>query len=126
VSMLSLMAKHIIHGRFDNNGPWPMAFRMWDGDSGNLEVFYSPFEHINLEPQVVLVGITPGKSQSFRALRVAQACLRRGASYDETLITAKLDASFGGDMRDPLIRVLDTLQLQHRLGLSSCAGRSCQ
>lgn len=39
---------------------------------GVIEVCYAPFEHINPQARVVIVGITPGRTQMLNALKEAR------------------------------------------------------
>lgn len=87
---------------------------------GTLEARYAPFDFINNEAQVVLMGITPGKQQANLALRRAKSVLRNGGNETEVLAAAKAEASFGGPMRENLIEVLDFLGVNLALGLKSC------
>ena len=41
----------------------------------SLSVYYAPFEWVNPEAKVILVGITPGKTQATNALAAAKAGL---------------------------------------------------
>jgi hypothetical protein len=40
--------------------------------SGNIEVCYAPFEYINTNARVVIVGITPGHTQMINAIKEAR------------------------------------------------------
>ena len=95
---------------FDEAGPLPAALRM-RGDR-RYEVFYAPFDEVNTEARVVLVGITPGKSQAVEAIRVARQLLRYGASNGQARRAAKIAASFGGQMRKNLVQMLDHVVLR--------------
>ena len=87
---------------------------------GRLSTYYAPFEHINRQARVVLVGITPGQSQAVVALQVLGAHLARGASDEDSLRAAKETASFSGAMRTSLVDMLDSVGLQRALGLDTC------
>ena len=86
---------------------------------GDLSVFYSPFEHINREARLVIVGITPGMTQAVLALESARLSMNAGHSIEETLKDAKRAASFGGSMRAKLIELLDYIGLQEKLRIRS-------
>lgn len=87
----------------------------------DVEVWYAPFEYINPAARLVIVGITPGRTQMMNALRECRAQLERGASEEEALMAAKQTAAFSGAMRPNLIALLDRVGLQKMLGLASCA-----
>lgn len=86
-------------------------------DSGSLQTYYAPFEHINREARITICGITPGLQQARNALNAARKCLRNGMSYDEALAQAKQTASFSGPMRRNLVAMLDHLGLPSWLGI---------
>lgn len=90
-------------------------------ESGNLATYYAPFEHVNTNAKVVLVGITPGLFQAQRALEQLRAGLRAGLSDADALRQAKEVASFSGPMRTALVEMLDSVDLHTTLGLRSCS-----
>ena len=85
-----------------------------------LSTWYAPFDHINPNAKVVLVGITPGRSQSVEAITVARRELHAGSDARRASSAAKHAASFAGAMRANLVAMLDHIGLNHTLGLSSC------
>lgn len=87
---------------------------------GDVEVCYAPFEYINPQARVVIVGITPGHTQMVNALREARRQLDQGASNVQAMIAAKRTGAFSGAMRPNLITLLDGIGLQRWLGLPSC------
>lgn len=87
---------------------------------GALSVYYCPFEFVNTEAKVVLVGITPGFTQLRNALQEAQAQLKAGASQEAALREAKRVGAFSGKMRPNLVNLLDHFQVNRWLGLDSC------
>lgn len=82
---------------------------------------WAPFDHINTNARLVLVGLTPGRHQMGEALRAARTALVQGASEAEALAAAKVYASFSGPMRANLVALLDTIGVAARLGLGSTA-----
>jgi len=87
----------------------------------DIAIYYAPFEYINLKAKVVIVGITPGKQQAAMALLEASKQLKEGKSVEVSSKAAKYIASFGGIMRDNLIKMLDFIGVQHDLGIETCA-----
>lgn len=83
-------------------------------------VYYAPFDHLNAAARVVLVGITPGKTQASNALAEAARLLQAGASAEDAVKGAKRLAAFSGPMRNNLVAMLDHVGLNNRLGLGSC------
>ena len=88
---------------------------------GPLRVAYAPFEHIARDARLVVVGITPGRSQAVAAIRAAQAALADACALEDTLRFAKLTASFSGAIRANLVAMLDSIGVARHLGLMSAA-----
>jgi hypothetical protein len=93
-------------------------FQIFGGE--NLEVYYAPFDSVNVRAKVIIIGITPGWTQMEIAFRRAKAVLRNGGTMAEAVQTAKAEASFAGAMRSNLVRMLDEIGLQKALRLESC------
>ena len=94
--------------------------RLYGGPADDLEVRYIPFDPLPApDARVVLVGITPGKTQLRRAVATARTALSRGLDDDEVIRRAKSAAAFGGQMRANLIWMLDSIGLPDALGIAS-------
>ena len=88
----------------------------------NVEMVYAPFDHINIDAKIVIVGMTPGRQQATNALRAAKVALAAGGTDDDASRETKLHASFSGEpMRSNLIRMLDLIGVPAKLGLRSTA-----
>lgn len=87
---------------------------------GAIEVCYAPFEYVNPQARIVIVGITPGRTQMLNALRECRRQLDAGADYQSALRAAKLNGAFSGAMRPNLVSLLDSIGLHRWLGLQSC------
>lgn len=87
----------------------------------NISSYYPPFEHLNTQAKVVLVGITPGKVQWRNALTATQAALSQGLEDHEVLAYSKQQAAFSGPIRNNLIKILDAIGLPEKLQLQSTA-----
>ena len=87
---------------------------------GAVSVYYSPFEWVNKEARVVLVGITPGKRQAANALAEAKQALLSNLPEEQVLQRAKATGAFSGAMRPNLIAMMDSVGLNTWLGLPSC------
>lgn len=57
--------------------------------NGDVEVYYSPFDYVTTSAKIVLVGITPGKTQLLNALLSINRCFKQGRTPDEALKIAK-------------------------------------
>jgi hypothetical protein len=88
---------------------------------GPWSVYYCPFDWVNPQAKIVIVGITPGLQQSYLSNQEAQRALRAGATADEALRRACNVGSFAGKMRTNLITMLDGIGVQDHLGLASTA-----
>lgn len=86
---------------------------------GNLEVCYAPFEYVNPQARLVIVGITPGRTQMLNALKEARRQLDTGADDITALIAAKQTGAFSGAMRSSLVSLLDSIGLNRWLGINS-------
>ena len=87
---------------------------------GDVEVCYVPFEYVNTEAKVVIVGITPGMTQMVNALREARNQIVKGADTLTILKAAKQTGAFSGAMRPNLVSLLDSVGLNQWLDLKSC------
>jgi hypothetical protein len=82
------------------------------------EVFYIPFEHINRNARLVIVGITPGTTQLEMAYTEAQRLLALGVGQEDILATVKAHAAFGGEaMRPNLLRMLRHFDFARLFGI---------
>lgn len=97
--------------------PEPLLMRR----DGEWATYYAPFDHVNVNARVVLVGITPGQTQAGNGLKALQRELRLGTPIPQALEIAKGFASFSGPMRPNLIDLLNTIKLPVLLGIDSAA-----
>lgn len=89
---------------------------------GDVAVYYAPFEYINPEAKIVLVGITPGPTQMVNANNVARRVLLSGASSEEAIRSAKQEGAFSGKvMRSNLAHQLDHWGFHQWLGIKSAS-----
>ena len=104
--------------------------RAFDGDpaapalqlacAGRLSVHYAPFDAVNEQARVVIVGITPGRTQAANALAEARRQLAEGAAPADVLMRAKRFGALSGALRPNLTAMLDRIGLARWLGLPSC------
>jgi hypothetical protein len=81
-------------------------------------VEYVPFEHVNADARIVIVGITPGPSQRDQAYEQASRFLKQGVDDAEILKRVKSLAAFGGPtMRPNLERMLNVMGVCELLGI---------
>jgi hypothetical protein len=86
-----------------------------------LDVAYAPFDHVNHNADIVIVGLTPGRQQMRNALLEARRCLKADFSDEAAKSAAKVFASFSGPMRTNLIAMLDSVGVNQTLRLASTA-----
>lgn len=87
---------------------------------GQLEVCYVPFEHINAKARIVIVGITPGRTQLLNAINEARRQFDLGRDAPSVLAAAKRTGAFSGAMRPNLVGLLDCVGVNRWLGIRTC------
>jgi hypothetical protein len=92
------------------------------GKDGPYELRYIPFEYLNRDARLVIVGITPGPNQIELAYDAAQSLLLGGAGREQVLAAVKKTGSFGGPaMRPNLLRMLRHFPFNRLLGIEDVA-----
>ena len=90
--------------------------------AGRLAIYYAPFDYINPQAKVVLVGITPGFRQMEIALRASRDALLAGdTAYAAICARVKYQASFAGPIRRFLLAMLDGIGVPQALGIPTSA-----
>lgn len=84
-----------------------------------LEIYYAPFEYVNEDAKVVIVGITPGLHQMKKSFSTVIDSVGTQMDDEEILHQVKNNSSFEGTMRKNLVKMLDEIGLNEHLGLSS-------
>jgi len=100
----------------DDALPLPV-FKLWENAYTGLSSYYAPFEYINQDARLILVGITPGGTQMNRALNAARSAILAGTSVSDAIRHVKREGSFSGTMRPNIINTLNRLGYQKKLGL---------
>ena len=110
---------------FGNDNPHlidALAMDRFEANGRQVEMIYAPFDHVNQNARIVIVGMTPGRFQAAAALRAAQQALQSGRSVEQAAMEAKVFASFSGEpMRGNLVRMLDLIGVAKLLGVNSTA-----
>ena len=88
---------------------------------GPVQSFYAPFEAINHDAKVVIVGICPGQQQWRNALIAAKDGLEQQLSEENILKLAKNSGAFSGPIRKNLTQLLDHIGLHNQLGIQTTA-----
>jgi hypothetical protein len=102
-------------------GKSPFDSSLLIATQGDIDVYFSPFEYVNTEAKIVLVGISPGATQAHNANVAAQASFVKGLPDEKVSQLAKETASFSGALRKNLIAMLDEVGVNTRLGIISCS-----
>jgi hypothetical protein len=103
----------------DEDSPRP-EFLCWSNTRAGLTCHYAPFDYLNPNAKLILVGITPGGTQMNRALNAARIALSPGTPIYEAIRHVKREGSFSGAMRSNIVATLNRLGYQRKLNIS-CA-----
>ncbi len=91
-------------------------------DEGKIKIFYAPHnEFINRKAQILIIGITPGWTQTQIAFKTANEGLIKNKEIIDILKKCKFNSRFSGSMRNNLIEMLDEIGLNRKLNISSCS-----
>lgn len=104
------------------NPPVKRDPRLLIDEQRQIKIYYAPFEYVNRDARVVLVGITPGPTQMVNANNEARRALKSGKSPQDAMRAAKDTAAFSGEpMRGNLIKQINNWGIERWLGLSDAA-----
>jgi hypothetical protein len=87
----------------------------------DVRMAYAPFDHVNLNARIAIVGLTPGRLQASGALLAAKRALLKGTRTTRAAEEAKVFASFSGPMRSNLVQLMDSVGLADTMRLESTA-----
>jgi hypothetical protein len=102
---------------YETNTPFVPSLHI--ANDGDLDVYFSPFEHVNRNAKIVLVGMSPGGTQAKNANVAAQNALKDGKSLDQAGKIAKETGSFSGALRNNLVALLDNIGVSEKIGIES-------
>ena len=98
---------------------------IWEDKLKKLTCYYAPFEHVNQQAEIIIVGITPGRTQMNRALNALKHSMDHTHDINQTTDTAfktvKRLASLSGSMRPRIIVMLNRLGYAKLLGIKCCS-----
>jgi hypothetical protein len=86
----------------------------------NLSIFYAPFDFINKNAKIIIIGITPGFTQMEIAIRNTKNNLSLGKSFNSITKHIKENAAFAGQMRNNIITMFNDLNLNKFLNIENC------
>lgn len=88
------------------------------GHEGKYDLWYTPFENVNRNAKLVIVGITPGNTQLEMAYKKSQDLLKAGLAEREILVEVKKAGAFGGkSMKPNLLKMLRHFRFEQLLGI---------
>ncbi len=86
----------------------------------NIKIYYAPHnEFINKQAKILIVGITPGWTQTQIAYKTANQEIKKKNKMNDILKQCKYNSRFSGSMRKNLIDMLDQIKLNKKLNLNS-------
>jgi len=115
---LKKLAQHKIKNTYDKTDLLIDDYKI--GEEINLKIYYAPFDHLNHNAKIIIVGITPGWSQTKKAFKVfSESFNQNNLSEEDSLNQVKKMCSFAGVMRNNLVQMLDELGLHSKLNIIS-------
>ncbi|RKF22289.1 hypothetical protein DBZ36_01180 [Alginatibacterium sediminis] len=103
----------------NNPNQQPFSNKMLLVEHKDIKAFYAPFDFVNHKSRLVIIGISPGKTQASSANSVYSSLVNQGVSHIKAEKIAKEVASFRGPLRSNLIKLLDSIGIHNVLNLAS-------
>ena len=91
--------------------------RLGTSDPDGIEILWAPFDHVNRDAKLVIIGVTPGPNQALLSFRAMQKTAATGSDPQAELEKIKAESSFRGDVIEANLKSL----LEHS-GLAEGAG----
>lgn len=88
-----------------------------NSDPNGIEILWAPFDFINRDARIVIVGVTPGPNQALLSYNAVRTAAAQGKNPREDLERIKVEASFRGPVMEPNLKSI----LEHS-GLAELAG----
>jgi uracil-DNA glycosylase len=105
-----------------DNSPAHASLQLWQNEQHKLTCYYAPFDHVNQDADIIIVGITPGRTQMNRAINAfRQEAKQSGYQIEDVLKHVKQTASLSGSMRPTIVKVLNKLAINKRLAIPCCS-----
>lgn len=101
------------------NADYPETLKMFEVEA--LSVYYSPFDYVNKDARLTIVGITPGHTQAEKMNLEAVRLMKTGCSDKQILKLCKPVGSFSGTLRTLLVTQLNFFKFNEYLGIKDCA-----
>ncbi|MGZ8928513.1 MAG: hypothetical protein ACXW04_12405 [Methylobacter sp.] len=94
---------------------------LWENKKMELECYYAPFDYINRDAKIILVGITPGATKMNNSINSARELILRGENPINSMKKTKINGSFSGKMRPLAKNILNKTGYHKMLGISCCS-----
>lgn len=89
-------------------------------DACGIEILWAPFDYVNRNAKLVLIGVTPGPEQAFRSYVAVRSAIARGADPQAELASIKASSSFRGKVMEPnLMSILEHSGVAERAGIEN-------
>jgi uracil-DNA glycosylase len=95
---------------------------IWQDNLKKMTCYYAPFDHVNRQADIIIVGITPGRTQMNRSINALKLAMDSEQDIDTTLKSVKQHASLSGSMRPRIVEMLNRLGYAKLLGIECCNG----
>src|SRR4051812_19960506 len=86
----------------------PNALRLYPShgvtDASGIEILWAPFDFVNRDARIVIVGVTPGPNQVQRSYKAVRRAVAKGEDPEADLAKIKAQASFRGDVIEPNLK----------------------
>ena len=104
-----------------DRSPPESSLQLWHLPDKKLTCFYAPFEYVNTNAKLIIVGITPGRTQMNRSINSLKLALASDEPMEQALRSVKQTASLSGTMRPRLVEMLNRLGYADKLGITCCS-----
>jgi hypothetical protein len=87
-------------------------------DAQGIKIIWAPFDFINRNARLAIIGVTPGPTQAMRSYRAARRAADAGTDPQVALEKAKAESSFRGDVIEPNLKsLLEHSGVAERVGI---------
>jgi hypothetical protein len=104
-----------------DNSPAESSLKLWQQDTKKLSCFYAPFDHVNRQADIIIAGITPGRTQMNRSINALKLAMDSEQDINTALKSVKQHASLSGSMRPRIVEMLNRLGYAKLLDIECCS-----
>ena len=92
-------------------------------DPDGIEILWAPFDYVNRDAKLVIIGVTPGPNQALRSYAAVQSAFAKGAEPQAEIEKIKAASSFRGEIIEPNLKsLLEHSGLAERAGIKDIDG----